>query len=111
MRAEQSPAFVTRVTVFAYARKDTAVLDVTSAFLDITAIPTVDRATAVLSVHPPSVAILRASVRASPISPEELAINAVQDITNIRSASVCESYRKSLHCTKEYQLRISLYSI
>lgn len=93
MRAEQSPVFATRVMVFAYARKDTAVLDVTSAFLDITAILTVDRATVVLSAHPASVAILRASARASSISPEELAINAVQDITNTRNVSVCETRR------------------
>lgn len=95
-RAERSLEFATRVTVFACARKDTAALDATSAFPDITVIPIVDRAIAAPSARQLSVAIPRGSAHASPISPGGLAINAVRDITNTQSASVCESRRNSV---------------
>lgn len=111
MRAERSLAFATRVTVFACASKDTAALDATSAFPDITDIPIADRATAAPSARPPSVAIPRASARASPISPGGLAINAVQDITNTRSASVRESRRNSLRYIQRNISIEFLYSI
>jgi len=88
MRAERNPVFVIRRMVFACARKDMVALDVISASLDIMVIPTVYHVTAVLSAHQASVVILWASAHASPISPEGLAVNVVQDITNIRNASV-----------------------
>lgn len=95
MHAERNPVFATNRMVFAYAKKDTVALDAISVSLDITAIPTAYHAIAVPSAHPASVAIPQANAHASPISPEELAINAVQDTTNIRSASVCNSRRNS----------------
>lgn len=88
MRAERNPVFATSRMVFAYVKKDTVALDAINVFLDITAIPTAYRVIAAPSAHQVSVAILRANAHASLISPEELAINAVQDTTNTRSASV-----------------------
>lgn len=65
------------------------VLDAISVFRDITAIPIVYHATAVPSARPASVAIPRASARVSPILPEKLVVNAVQDTTSIRNVLVC----------------------
>lgn len=92
MRAEQNLVFATSRMVFACARKDMVALDATNVSRDITAIPTVYHATAVPSAHPASVAMPRGNVRASLISPERLVVNAVQDITNIQNALVCNTF-------------------
>lgn len=91
MRAEQNLVFATSRMVFACARKDMVALDATNVSRDITVIPIVYHATVAPSAHPVSVAMPRASARASPISPERLAVNAVQDITNIRNVLVCNT--------------------
>lgn len=93
MHVERNPAFAISRMVFACARKDTVVLDATNASQDITAIRTVYHATVAPLAHPASVAIPQESVRASPILPEGLVVSAVQDITNIQNALVCNTTR------------------
>jgi len=95
MRVERNPVFATKRMVFVCARKDTVVLDATNVHLDIMAILIACHAIVVPSAHPALVVIPRASAHVSPISPEGLAVNAVQDTTNIRNALVCNSCQSS----------------